>query len=84
MKKWLIIIAAIFLFCSPAYAQDRCETEVSEALNELKDVPHIPDEDKKKYALQLNKALKLCREGKTAQGTKILFDVLFDSYSKAM
>jgi hypothetical protein len=84
MKKWLIIVAAIFLFFSPAYAQDGCETEFSEALNELKDVPHIPDEDKKNYALQLKKALKLCREGKTAQAVKILLDVKFDSCSKAM
>ena len=66
MKKWLMVIAAIILFCNPAYTQDECETEVLQALNKLKDVPHLPDEDKEKYVPQLKKALKLCREGKTA------------------
>ncbi len=83
MKQWLIVIAAIFLFCSAAYAQDGCEAEVLKAINDLKDVPHITDEDKEKYLPQLKQALELCREGKTAQAAKILFGVKFDASSKA-
>jgi hypothetical protein len=83
MMNWLIVIAALFLFCTSAYAQDGCETEVLKAINDLKDVPHITDEDKENYLPQLKKALELCREGKTAQATRILFGVKFDASSKA-
>ena len=36
MKKLIIFVAVIFLFCSSAYAADYCDNKYNQYINELK------------------------------------------------
>ena len=74
MKKLIVAVAVIFLICSAVYAQDDCETEYLNLINELKN-SKILDVEKEKYLPPLKKALQLCREGKIEQAEKIVDDL---------
>lgn len=46
MKKSIIAVAVIFLFCSSAYAADYCDTKYNQYINALKNTKKIIDQQK--------------------------------------
>lgn len=63
MRRIIIAIAAIGLLCSPVLAADKCETEIPDMIEKLKESNKIMDETKKKYIQRLEEALKHCHAG---------------------
>ena len=86
MKKFMVVVAAICLFGSTAYAADYCDTKYTELINRLKNTTKIMDQQKQKYLPSLKKALELCKENNMEEARKImdelkdrfLHDALFD------
>lgn len=72
MKKCMVVLAAIFLFCSSAYAADYCDTKYMQLIDALKKTDKIFDDQKKKYLPSLQKALELCKENKMAEARNIM------------
>lgn len=77
MKKLLIVVAMIICFaCSTdkakEYPTDDCEQEYTNLIEELKSTERIPKSEKEKYFPPLEKALKLCLEGKPEEADKIV------------
>lgn len=83
MKSCIVVVAAIFLICSAVYAQDDCDTEYLNLINELKN-SRILDAEKEKYLPPLEKALQLCKEGKIEQAAKIVDDLKDQGLSEEM
>ena len=79
MKKLIVAVAVICLFCSTAYAADYCETKYMEYINALKKTDKIFDDQKKKYLPSLEKALELCKANNMAEARNIL-DELKDQF----
>jgi len=75
MKKCMVVLAAIFLFCSSAYAADDCDSEYLNLINELKSSTKILDTEKEKYLPPLEKAHQFCKEGKLEEAEKIVDDL---------
>jgi hypothetical protein len=63
MKKIIITIAALGLFCSPALAMEKCEKELPDMINKLKATDKISEQSKDKYIPHLEEALTLCKAG---------------------
>jgi len=81
MKKCMVVLAAIFLFCSSAYAADDCDSEYSNLIKELED-SNMLEKEKEKYIPELKKALQLCKEGKDAEAEKIVKDSKIKVFQK--
>ena len=79
MKKLIVAVAVICLFCSSAYAADYCDTKYMELINKLKKTDKILDDQKKKYLPSLEKALELCKENKMEEARNIM-DELKDQF----
>ena len=79
MKKLIVAVAVICLFCSSAYAADYCDTKYMELINKLKKTDKILDDSKKKYLPSLEKALELCKENKMEEARNIM-DELKDQF----
>ena len=74
MKKCMVVLAAIFLFCSSAYAADDCDSEYLNLINELEN-SNIDKTEKEKFLPPLEKAYQLCKEGKAEEAAKIVDDL---------
>jgi hypothetical protein len=74
MKKCMVVLAAIFLFCSSAYAADDCDSEYLNLIKELKN-SDILEAEKNKYLPELQRAYQLCKEGKAEEAAKIVKDL---------
>jgi hypothetical protein len=72
MKKLIVAVAVICLFCSSAYAADYCDTKYMQLIDALKKTEKIFDDQKKKYLPSLQKALELCKENKMAEARNIM------------
>ena len=72
MKKLIVAVAVICLFCSSAYAADYCDTKYMQLIDALKKTDKIFDDQKKKYLPSLQKALELCKENKMAEARNIM------------
>ena len=68
MKSFIIVVTAICLFYSLIYAQDDCDSE-------LKNETTLSTEQQKKYIPPLEKAYRLCKEGKLEEADKIVKDL---------
>ena len=79
MKKLIVAVAVICLFCSFAYAADYCDTKYMELIDGLKKTDKIFDDQKKKYLPSLEKALELCKENNMAEARNIM-DELKDRF----
>ncbi len=55
MKKFIIAVAVIFLFCSSAYAADYCDTKYMELINALKKTDKIFDDHSQVFVKQNRK-----------------------------
>ena len=75
MKSFIIVVTAICLFYSLIYAQDDCDSEYLKLLNELKNETTLSTEQQKKYIPPLEKAYRLCKEGKLEEADKIVKDL---------
>jgi hypothetical protein len=83
MKKCIIVVAALCLFCSMAYAADDCNSEYAKLIKELEN-SNIVEAEKNKYLPELKKALQLCKEGKDAEAEKIVKDLKNQGLSEEM
>ena len=83
MKSCMIIIAGICLFWSAANAQDDCDSEYSNLINELKN-SNMLEKEKEKYIPDLKRALQLCKEGKDEEAAKIVNDLKHQGLSEEM
>jgi len=63
MKIFIIAITILGLLCSPVIATDKCETEIPDMIEKLKESNKIMDATKKKYILRLEEALEHCHAG---------------------
>ena len=79
MKKLIVAVAVICLFCSSAYAADYCDTKYMQLIDALKKTNKIFDDQKKKYLPSLEKALELCKANNMAEARKIM-DELEDQF----
>ena len=79
MKKLIVAVAVICLFCSSAYAADYCDTKYMEYINGLKNTDKIFKDQKKEYLPALEKALELCKENKMSEAREIM-DELKDQF----
>jgi hypothetical protein len=79
MKKLIVSVAVICLFCSSAYAADYCDTKYLEIISKLKNTDKIMDVQKKKYLPPLEKALELCKLNKMDEA-RIIMDELKDQF----
>ena len=79
MKKLIISVAVIFLFCSSAYAADYCDNKYNQYINELKKTNKIIDKQKQKYIAMLEQAYKLCKQDKMDEASKVM-DELKDQF----
>lgn len=70
MRKITIIIAAITLMASPAFAIEKCEIELQDMIEKLKETQKISTSAKKKFVPHLEEALKLCKAGDFEQADK--------------
>ena len=77
MKICIIAIAAIFMLSISAYADYECDSKYNEKLIKLKSLTEteMSDEHKNKYISQLEKAYRLCKEGKKEQAAGILAEL---------
>lgn len=83
MRKCMLVLAVIYLFCSVAYAADDCDSEYSNLIRELEN-SNIVEAEKNKYLPELKKALQLCKEGKDAEAEKIVKDLKDQGLSEEM
>jgi len=74
MKKCVLVVAMIYLFCSIAYAADDCDAEYANLIKELEN-SKILEAEKNKYLPELKRALQLCKEGKDEEAAKIVDDL---------
>ena len=72
MKKLIVAVAVICLFCSSAYAADYCDTKYMQLIDALKKTDKIFDDQKKKYLPSLQKALELCKANNMAEARNIM------------
>ena len=72
MKKLIVAVAVICLFCSSAYAADYCDTKYMQLIDALKKTDKIFDDQKKKYLPALEKALELCKANNMAEARNIM------------
>jgi hypothetical protein len=72
MKKFIVALAVICLFCSSAYAADYCDTKYMRLIDALKKTDKIFDDQKKKYLPSLEKALELCKANNMAEARNIM------------
>jgi hypothetical protein len=89
MKKLLIVFAVIICFaCSTdkakEYPTDDCEEEYANLIEELNSSQKILKSEKEKYLPGLEKALKLCLEGKPEEADKIVQDLKQQGLSEEM
>ena len=84
MKKLIIVVAVIGLFCSSAYAADYCDTKYMELINKLKSTDKIMDDQKKQYIPSLEKALELCKQNKMAEARQIMDELKDQFFSDAL
>jgi hypothetical protein len=83
MRKCMLVLAVIYLFCSMAYAADDCDSEYAKLIMELEN-SNIVEAEKNKYLPELKKALQLCKEGKDAEAEKIVKDLKNQGLSEEM
>ena len=79
MKKCMIAVAVICLFCSTAYAADYCDTKYQELITKLQKTKKIMDDQKQAYIPSLQKALELCKLNKM-QEVRMIMDELKDQF----
>ena len=84
MKKLIIAVAVIGLFCSSAYAADYCDNKYMELINKLKNTDKIMDGQKKQYIPSLEKALELCKQNKMAEARQIMDELKDQFFSDAL
>jgi|GEM_PF-1635654 len=73
MKIGMIIVAAIGIFSIAAYAEeDNCMSRYQELLDIVENSIELSEADKAEFTPQLVKALKLCKEGKKKEASKIV------------
>ena len=72
MKKWMFVIAAVYLFCSTAYAADYFDTRYVELMNKLKQTTKIQDQMKDKYVQYMDKAYQHCKQDKMEEALRIM------------
>ena len=75
MKLQLLAVIAIVLLSVTADAADDCETKYKAYLQDVKSLTQLTDADKAQFVKQLEKALKLCKEGKNEEAKKIVDDL---------
>ena len=89
MKKLMIVVAAIILLActtdkAAEYPADDCEEEYANLIEELKSSKKIMTSEKEKYLPPLEKALKLCPEGKPEEADKIVQELKRDGVAEEM
>ena len=84
MKKLIVAVAVICLFCSSAYAADYCDTKYMQLIDALKKTDKIFDDQKKKYLPSLEKALELCKENKMEEARNIMDELKDQFFSDAL
>ena len=72
MKKLIVAVAVICLFCGSAYAADYCDTKYMQLIDALKKTDKIFDDQKKKYLPSLQKALELCKANNMTEARNIM------------
>lgn len=75
MKKCMIIALAIGILCPFVSAQDDCDAEYKNLINELRNETSLSPEDQEKYIPPLEKAYQLCKEGKLEEADAIVKDL---------
>ena len=75
MKKMIIAIAMLCLFCGSALAADYCDTKYMKYINKLKEDTRIMDEMKQKYIPYLEKARSLCKQDKMEEARRVMNEV---------
>jgi polyhydroxyalkanoate synthesis regulator phasin len=84
MKKYIIAVAVICLFCSSAYAADYCDTKYMELINRLKKSDKILDDQKAEYLPSLKKALELCKQNNMEEARNILDELKDQVFQDAL
>ena len=75
MKKCMILLVVIGVFCSFAYAEDDCDSEYGKLIDMLRNDSKFSAKDQEKYIPPLQKAYRLCKEGKYKEADKIVRDL---------
>lgn len=74
MKKCIVFLSLIFLSCSPAIvtndSPNDCDSIYLKLLDRLEKTSEVLN--KEKYRSQIEKAYRLCKEGKNEEASKIL------------
>lgn len=84
MKKYVLIVAAFCLFCSPTYAADDCDSEYRKYMVKLDETVKISDKQKHKYKLMVEKAYSLCKSGKDDEADKVMSDLKDQFFDDAL
>ena len=84
MKKYILIVAVLFLFCSSTYAADDCDSEYKKYMDTLDKTVKISDKQKDKYMLILEKAYSLCQAGKDDEAHKVMVDLKDQFFEDAL
>ncbi len=84
MKIYMIIVAVVCIFSITAYAEDDCMTKYLDLLDRVKSSIELSDADKAEFIPQLAEALKLCKEGKTEEASKIVKELRHEAALKTV
>ena len=71
----MVLLVVIGVFCSFAYAKDDCDSEYGKLIDMLRNDSKFSAKDQEKYIPPLQKAYKLCKEGKYKEADKIVRDL---------
>jgi tellurite resistance protein len=75
MKKCMVLLIVMGVFCSFSYAQDDCDSEYAKMIDMLRNDSKFSKQDQEKYIPPLQKAYELCKEGKDEEADKIVQDL---------
>ena len=81
MKKFIILVAAIFMLSISVYAEElKCDYKYIQAVKRVESFStEMSEEDKNKWISQLKKAHQLCEEGKEEEAKAILSELRKDA-----
>ena len=79
MKRFIFVLASIYIFSVSAYAIDECDTKYYEKLKRLNGITtEISAETKNRYKSGLERAYQLYKDGKKEQAEAIFEDLRKD------
>ncbi len=81
MKKFIILVAAIFMLSISVYADElKCDYKYIQAVKKVESfTSELSEEAKNKWITQLKKAHQLCEEGKEEEAKAILSELRKDT-----